>query len=125
VQNHLQAEGLRASLKNLTKLKHNLKGSLRLADKYLTYIEAHSDRFIYMDSESAKALKADLQSQLVKSEEDILTAERHLATDFGPNKQFIGLLDQCLERHIGNYLYKVCMFSEALQIEGTRSFNLG
>jgi hypothetical protein len=121
----LNEESLTANLKNLTKLKDNLIGSLKLADRYLTYIEAHSARFIYLDSESAKALKADLQSQLVKTEEDITTAERYLATDFGPNKQFIGLLDQCLEKHIGNYLYKVCMFNQALQIEGTRSFNLG
>lgn len=125
MESHNYEEELKAQFTDLTKRKDNLESSLKLAKRYLKFIEDNPERFVYVDTLSANALHSDLENQLSDTQRSIEKTQKQLAADLGPNKEFIGLLDQCLQKQISNYLYKVCIFDEALQIEGSRSFLLG
>mmetsp|Transcript_17305 Transcript_17305/g.31177 ORF Transcript_17305/g.31177 Transcript_17305/m.31177 type:complete len:347 (-) Transcript_17305:4911-5951(-) len=125
VENYNYEEALKAEVSALKEKAAKTELSLKLAEKYLKFIENNADNFVYVDTLSANNLKAELETQLNDSRELLKKKEKQITVDFGPDKEFISLADICLSEQIGNYLYKLCFFDEVEQIEGGRSFKLG
>ncbi|VAH60262.1 unnamed protein product [Triticum turgidum subsp. durum] len=78
-------------------------------------------------SEAAHVRKEydDASSKLSKIQSRITSLTDKLKQDFGKEKEFYYFYDQCFEGKEGKYVYKVCPYKKASQVEGHSSTNLG
>ncbi|XP_051224448.1 glucosidase 2 subunit beta [Lolium perenne] len=67
----------------------------------------------------------DANSKLSKIQSRITSLTDKLKQDFGKEKEFYYFYDQCFEGKEGKYVYKVCPYKKASQVEGHSSTNLG
>ncbi|XP_006645765.2 glucosidase 2 subunit beta [Oryza brachyantha] len=67
----------------------------------------------------------DASSKLSKIQSRISTLTDKLKHDFGKEKEFYYFYDQCFESKEGKYVYKVCPFKKASQVEGHSTTSLG
>ncbi|XP_010230777.1 glucosidase 2 subunit beta isoform X3 [Brachypodium distachyon] len=67
----------------------------------------------------------DASTKLSKIQSRITTLTDKLKQDFGNEKEFYYFYDQCFEGKEGKYVYKVCPYKKASQVEGHSSTNLG
>ncbi|KAK2982010.1 hypothetical protein RJ640_013220 [Escallonia rubra] len=81
----------------------------------LVFVEAANVRKEYEES-SAKLSK--IQSR-------ISSLTQKLEQDFGPDKEFYSFYGQCLEIKQNKYVYKICPFKQATQVEGHSTTRLG
>ncbi|XP_048327512.1 glucosidase 2 subunit beta isoform X2 [Ziziphus jujuba] len=78
-------------------------------------------------SEAARVRKEydDSSNKLSKIEARISSLTRKLKHDFGPDKEFYSFYDQCFESKQNKYVYKVCPYKQASQMEGHSTTRLG
>ncbi|KAI3894705.1 hypothetical protein MKX03_031635 [Papaver bracteatum] len=67
----------------------------------------------------------DASSKLSKIQSRISSLTKKLENDFGPEKEFYSFYDRCFENKQNKYVYKVCAFKQASQVEGHSSTQLG
>ncbi|XP_042467421.1 glucosidase 2 subunit beta-like [Zingiber officinale] len=78
-------------------------------------------------SESSQVNKEydDASSKLSKLQSRISSLSEKLQHDFGKEKEFYSFYDHCFERKQNKYVYKVCPFKKASQVEGHSTTQLG
>ncbi|KAF3444375.1 hypothetical protein FNV43_RR14067 [Rhamnella rubrinervis] len=64
-------------------------------------------------------------TKLSKIQARISTLTRKLKQDFGPDREFYSFYDQCFESKQNKYVYKVCPYKQASQVEGHSTTRLG
>ncbi|CAA0825787.1 Glucosidase 2 subunit beta [Striga hermonthica] len=64
-------------------------------------------------------------ARLSKIQSRISSLKQKLKQDFGPDKEFYSFYGQCFETKQNKYVYKVCPFKEATQVEGYSTTRLG
>ncbi|GAA0174068.1 protein-binding activity modulator [Lithospermum erythrorhizon] len=64
-------------------------------------------------------------TKLSKMQSRISSLTKKLKQDFGPDKQFHSFYGQCFEIKQNKYVYKICPFKEASQVEGYSTTRLG
>ncbi|KAL6563438.1 hypothetical protein OROGR_002397 [Orobanche gracilis] len=64
-------------------------------------------------------------AKLSKIQSRISSLKHKLKQDFGPEKEFYSFYGQCFETKQNKYVYKVCPFKEATQVEGYSTTRLG
>ncbi|RZC83335.1 hypothetical protein C5167_046123 [Papaver somniferum] len=67
----------------------------------------------------------DASSKLSKIQSRISSLTKKLESDFGPEKEFYTFYDRCFENKQKKYVYKVCAYKQASQVEGHSSTQLG
>ncbi|CAI0440529.1 unnamed protein product [Linum tenue] len=67
----------------------------------------------------------EASSKLSKIESRISSLSKKLKHDFGPEKEFYLLYGNCFEGKQDKYIYKICPFKQASQVEGHSSTTLG
>uniref|UniRef100_A0A0D9UZM4 Glucosidase 2 subunit beta n=1 Tax=Leersia perrieri TaxID=77586 RepID=A0A0D9UZM4_9ORYZ len=78
-------------------------------------------------SEASRVRKEydDASSKLSKIQSRVSTLTDKLKHDFGKEMEFYYFYDQCFESKEGKYVYKVCPFKKASQVEGHSTTSLG
>ncbi|PIN02914.1 Protein kinase C substrate, 80 KD protein, heavy chain [Handroanthus impetiginosus] len=78
-------------------------------------------------SEAAHVRKEydESSAKLSKIQSRISSLKKKLKQDFGPEKEFYSFYGQCFESKQNKYVYKVCPFKEATQVEGYSTTRLG
>ncbi|KAG9458529.1 hypothetical protein H6P81_003037 [Aristolochia fimbriata] len=78
-------------------------------------------------SEAEKVRKEydDSSSKLSQIQSRISSLTKKLSHDFGPEKEFYSFYNRCFESKQNKYVYKVCPFKEASQVEGHSTTRLG
>ncbi|KAM0953888.1 putative mannose-6-phosphate receptor binding domain superfamily, glucosidase II beta subunit [Dioscorea sansibarensis] len=102
----------------LEKLQETVQNVLQAFNFFKTPVEI---------SEGARVRKEydDLSSKLSKLRSRIGRLTDMLKHDFGKEKEFYSFYDQCFESKQNKYIYKVCPFKEATQVEGHSTTRLG
>ncbi|XP_010938146.1 glucosidase 2 subunit beta isoform X2 [Elaeis guineensis] len=67
----------------------------------------------------------DSSSKLSKIQSRISSLNEKLKHDFGKDKEFYSFYDHCFESKQNKYVYKVCPFKKASQVEGHSTTQLG
>lgn len=98
-----------------TKLLEGLKSLCSFTRLPVDKLEADRVRKQYGDATSKLS---DIQSK-------ISDLEKKLEQDFGKDGEFYSLYDQCFELQQNKYVYKVCPYRHALQVEGRATTTLG
>ncbi|XP_015578681.1 glucosidase 2 subunit beta isoform X1 [Ricinus communis] len=78
-----------------------------------------------LDADHIRKEYDDATTRLSDVEAKISTLTEKLKHDFGTEKEFYRLYDQCFETKQDKYVYKVCPFKEATQEEGYHKTQLG
>eukprot|EP00043_Microstomoeca_roanoka_P025753 m.9769 g.9769 ORF g.9769 m.9769 type:complete len:474 (+) comp5818_c0_seq1:86-1507(+) len=78
-------------------------------------------------AEEARKAYQEADTKRFQLNKDLEVLEKHLGMDFGPEHEFLPLLDQCWEIEDREYRYKLCMFDKVTQEpkNGGRSTSLG
>lgn len=64
-------------------------------------------------------------AKLSKIQSRISSLSQKLKNDFGPEKEFYSFYDQCFESKENKYVYKICPYKQASQVEGHSTTRLG
>lgn len=102
----------------LEKIQNTVRNILQAVNLFQTPVnqsEAASVRKEY-DESSAK---------LSKIESRISSLTQKLKHDFGPDKEFYSFYGRCFESKQNKYVYKVCPYKQASQVEGHSTTRLG
>ncbi|KAM0998604.1 hypothetical protein PS1_005405 [Malus domestica] len=102
-------------LEKIQKTVWNLLQAVNLFQTPVNQSEAASIRKEY-DESSAK---------LSKISSRISSLTKKLKHDFGPDKEFYSFYDRCFESKQNKYVYKVCPYKQASQVEGHSTTRLG
>ncbi|XP_009339210.2 glucosidase 2 subunit beta isoform X2 [Pyrus x bretschneideri] len=102
-------------LEKIQKTVRNLLQAVNLFQTPVNQSEAASIRKEY-DESSAK---------LSKISSRISSLTKKLKHDFGPDKEFYSFYDRCFESKQNKYVYKVCPYKQASQVEGHSTTRLG
>uniref|UniRef100_A0A0E0FK18 Glucosidase 2 subunit beta n=1 Tax=Oryza nivara TaxID=4536 RepID=A0A0E0FK18_ORYNI len=102
----------------LDKIQQTVQNVLRTFNFFKTPVDL---------SEASRVRKEydDASSKLSKIQSRISTLTDKLKHDFGKEKEFYYFYDQCFESKEGKYVYKVCPFKKASQVEGHSTTSLG
>ncbi|XP_008221020.1 PREDICTED: glucosidase 2 subunit beta [Prunus mume] len=78
-------------------------------------------------SEAASVRKEydESSAKLSKIHSRISSLTQKLKHDFGPNKEFYSFYDRCFESKQNKYVYKLCPYKQASQVEGHSTTRLG
>eukprot|EP01018_Ginkgo_biloba_P038386 Gb_31920 [translate_table: standard] len=78
-------------------------------------------------SEAARVRKHydDLSHKLSKVQSRISSLEKKLKQDYGNDGEFYTFYDQCFEHKENKYVYKICPYKQASQLEGHSTTTLG
>ncbi|KAJ6832407.1 glucosidase 2 subunit beta [Iris pallida] len=77
------------------------------------------------EAERIRKEYADSKSKLSKIQSRISSLTEKLKHDFGKEKEFYSFYDRCFENKQNKYVYKVCPFKQASQVEGHSTTRLG
>ncbi|KAM1039313.1 hypothetical protein ACFX2C_028742 [Malus domestica] len=102
-------------LEKIQKTVRDLLQAVNLFQTPVNQSEAASIRKEY-DESSAK---------LSKISSRISSLTKKLKHDFGPDKEFYSFYDRCFESKQNKYVYKVCPYKQASQVEGHSTTRLG
>ncbi|XP_010249817.1 PREDICTED: glucosidase 2 subunit beta-like [Nelumbo nucifera] len=102
----------------LDKIQETVRDILQKVNLFQTPVEK---------SEAARIRKEydDSNKKLSKILSTISSLTEKLKHDFGPDKEFYSFYDRCFENRQNKYVYKVCPFKKALQVEGHSTTHLG
>ncbi|KAJ0979125.1 hypothetical protein J5N97_014599 [Dioscorea zingiberensis] len=102
----------------LEKLQQTIQNVLQAFNFFKTPVDV---------SEGARLRKEydDLSSKLSKLRSRISSLTDKLKHDFGKEKEFYSFYGQCFESKQNKYVYKVCPFKQATQVEGHSTTRLG
>ncbi|KAL8201654.1 hypothetical protein R6Q57_010801 [Mikania cordata] len=93
--------------------------------KFLEAVNAFQTPVDTSESENVRKEYDDASGKLSKIQSRISSLTKKLGHDFGPEKEFYSLYGQCFEIKENKYVYKVCPFKEATQVEGHSTTRLG
>nr|GEV19248.1 glucosidase 2 subunit beta-like isoform X1 [Tanacetum cinerariifolium] len=93
--------------------------------KFLDAVNVFQTPVDTSDSENVRKEYDDASGKLSKIQSRISSLTKKLGYDFGPEKEFFSLYGHCYEIKENKYVYKVCPFKEATQVEGHSTTNLG
>ncbi|XP_038988851.1 glucosidase 2 subunit beta-like isoform X2 [Phoenix dactylifera] len=77
------------------------------------------------EADTVRKKYEDSSSKLSKIQSRISSLSEKLKHDFGKDKEFYSFYDRCFETKQNKYVYKVCPFKKASQIEGHSTTQLG
>lgn len=81
-----------------------------------------------ISDEEVEEIKSEYDAQrnkLASLELNKEKLEKNLQNDYGPAKEFLHLVDECLEVKVNQYTYKLCAFDKAEQVERGSGTSLG
>ncbi|CAL9096404.1 unnamed protein product [Musa textilis] len=127
--NHVEPDG---SYDHDKDYKHEFPGSPSWLDKIKQTVQNIIQAFSFfkspVDLSEASRVKNeydDASSKLSKIQSRISSLSEKLKHDFGKEKDFYSFYDRCFEIKQNKYIYKVCPFKKASQVEGHSSTPLG
>ncbi|KAJ8503861.1 hypothetical protein OPV22_004747 [Ensete ventricosum] len=127
--NHVEPDG---SYDHDKDYKSEFPGSPSWLDKIKQKVQNIIQAFSFfkspVDLSEASRVKEeydDASSKLSKIQSRISGLSEKLKHDFGKEKDFYSFYDRCFEYEQNKYIYKVCPFKKASQVEGHSSTQLG
>ncbi|KAI3518637.1 hypothetical protein L1887_07443 [Cichorium endivia] len=102
----------------LEKIQQTVKNFLQSVNPFQTPVDTS-------EAESVRKEYDDASGKLSKIQSRITSLTKKLGHDFGPEKEFYALYGQCFEIKENKYVYKVCPFKDATQVEGHSTTTLG
>ncbi|KAK1411059.1 hypothetical protein QVD17_37603 [Tagetes erecta] len=102
----------------LEKIQQTVRKFLEAVNPFQTPVDTS-------ESENVRKEYDDASGKLSKMQTRISSLTKKLGHDFGPEMEFYSLYGQCLEIKENKYVYKVCPFKEATQMEGHSTTRLG
>ncbi|GAB4856142.1 hypothetical protein Ancab_024782 [Ancistrocladus abbreviatus] len=102
----------------LEKIKKTVRNILHSVNLFQTPVDKSDAARVRKEYEVSSAKLSKLQSR-------ISSLSEKLKHDFGPEKEFYLFYDRCFESKQGKYIYKVCPFKQATQMEGHSTTRLG
>ncbi|XP_074577108.1 glucosidase 2 subunit beta-like [Curcuma longa] len=106
------------SLSWLDKIQHTVQNVIRAFNFFRTPIDVSESSRVNKEYDDASLKLSKLQSR-------ISSLSEKLKHDFGKEKEFYSFYDQCFENKQNKYVYKVCPFRKASQVEGHSTTQLG
>ncbi|GMH10265.1 hypothetical protein Nepgr_012106 [Nepenthes gracilis] len=107
-----------SNLSWLEKIKKTVRSILQSANLFPTPVDISDAARVRKEYDESNAKLSKLQSK-------ISSLSQKLKHDFGPEKEFYLFSDRCFESKRNKYVYKVCPFKQATQIEGHSTTRLG
>ncbi|XP_071706101.1 glucosidase 2 subunit beta-like isoform X3 [Rutidosis leptorrhynchoides] len=95
----------------LEKIQKSVRKFLQAVNPFQTPVDTS-------EAEDVRKEYDDASGKLSKMQSRISSLTTKLALDFGPEKEFFSLYGHCFEIKENKYVYKVCPFKEAIQVEG-------
>ncbi|TYK21742.1 glucosidase 2 subunit beta isoform X2 [Cucumis melo var. makuwa] len=77
------------------------------------------------DAANVRKEYEESSAKLSKIQSRISSLSQKLKNDFGPEKEFYSFYDQCFEIKENKYVYKICPYKQASQVEGHSTTRLG
>ncbi|KAL8246374.1 hypothetical protein R6Q59_007590 [Mikania micrantha] len=108
----------KSKLSWLEKIQQTVQKFLEAVNPFQTPVDTS-------ESENVRKEYDDASGKLSKIQSRISSLTKKLGHDFGPEKEFYSLYGQCFEIKENKYVYKVCPFKEATQVEGHSTTRLG
>ncbi|ONK62808.1 uncharacterized protein A4U43_C07F8350 [Asparagus officinalis] len=102
----------------LDKIKHTVNNVLSSFNFFRTPVDLS-------EADRVRKEYADSKSKLSKVQSRISSLTDKLKHDYGMEKEFYSFHGRCFENKQGKYLYKVCPFKQASQVEGHSTTRLG
>ncbi|XP_042411366.1 glucosidase 2 subunit beta-like [Zingiber officinale] len=106
------------SLSWLDKIQHTVQNVIQAFNFFRTPIDISESSRVNKEYDDASLKLSKLQSR-------ISSLSEKLKHDFGKEKEFYSFYDQCFEYKQNKYVYKVCPFRKASQVEGHSTTQLG
>ncbi|KAJ3268430.1 serine/threonine protein kinase, CMGC group [Terramyces sp. JEL0728] len=90
---------------------------------YLQYLL--KSKFSLSNTEAIKSKKQQYEDEIKNIEQEIQEIEKTFNIDFGRDKEYMALYDECISLKTPEYEYKLCFFKDAKQIQGHNEVSLG
>ncbi|KAK3024042.1 hypothetical protein RJ639_042953 [Escallonia herrerae] len=98
----------------LAKIQRTVKNILQAVNLFQTPVDKSEAANVRKEYEESSAKLSKIQSK-------ISSLTQKLKQDFGPDEEFYSFYGQCLEIKQNKYVYKICPFKQATQVEGHRA----
>ncbi|KAI3461917.1 hypothetical protein Pfo_018580 [Paulownia fortunei] len=102
----------------LEKIQKTVKSIFQAVNLFQTPVNISEAAHVRKEYDESSAKLSKIQSR-------ISSLTQKLKQDFGPEKEFYSFYSQCFESKQNKYVYKVCPFKEATQVEGYSTTRLG
>ncbi|KAK9273448.1 hypothetical protein L1049_018258 [Liquidambar formosana] len=102
----------------LEKIQHTVRNILQAVNFFQTPVDKSEAAHVRKEYDESNAKLSKIQSR-------ISSLTQKLKHDFGPEKEFYSFYDRCFESKQNKYVYKVCPFKQASQVEGHSTTRLG
>lgn len=102
----------------LEKIQQTVRNILQAVNLFQTPVDKSEAAHVRKEYDESSAKLSKIQSR-------ISSLSQKLKHDFGPEKEFYSFYGQCFETKQNKYVYKVCPFKQATQVEGHSTTRLG
>ncbi|KAJ8747738.1 hypothetical protein K2173_014513 [Erythroxylum novogranatense] len=102
----------------LEKIQQTVRNILQAVNLFQTPVSLSDAARVRKEYEKSSTKLSKLQSK-------ISSLTRKLKHDFGREKEFYSFYDRCFESKENQYVYKICPFKQASQVEGYSTTSLG
>ncbi|XP_075492979.1 glucosidase 2 subunit beta isoform X1 [Primulina tabacum] len=102
----------------LEKIQKTVRSIFKAVNLFKTPIDKSDAERVRKEYDESSAKLSKLQSR-------ITSLTQKLKQDFGPEKEFHSFYGQCFEINQNKYVYKICPFKQATQVEGHSTSGLG
>ncbi|XP_073310647.1 glucosidase 2 subunit beta isoform X4 [Primulina huaijiensis] len=102
----------------LEKIQKTVRSIFKAVNLFRTPIDKSDAERVRKEYDESSAKLSKLQSR-------ITSLTQKLKQDFGPEKEFHSFYGQCFEINQNKYVYKICPFKQATQVEGHSTSGLG
>ncbi|XP_073140340.1 glucosidase 2 subunit beta isoform X2 [Henckelia pumila] len=102
----------------LEKIQKTVRSIFKAVNLFQTPIDKSDAERIRKEYDESSAKLSKLQSR-------ISSLTQKLKQDFGPEKEFHSFYGQCFDINQNKYVYKICPFKQATQVEGHSTSRLG
>ncbi|KAJ0401500.1 hypothetical protein ATCC90586_001532 [Pythium insidiosum] len=80
------------------------------------YLYPHvDDQLTLPEAESLRQVLREIEDDIRKLESERETQQRDLSFDYGPDRAFYALKNECIEKTVEKYVYKLCPFNNVQQ----------
>ncbi|GAV76388.1 PRKCSH-like domain-containing protein/PRKCSH_1 domain-containing protein [Cephalotus follicularis] len=102
----------------LEKIQQTVRNILQAVSLFQTPVNVSDADRVRKEYDESSAKLSKIQSR-------ISSLKKKLKHDFGPEKEFYSFYDLCFESKQNKYVYKVCPYKQASQVEGHSTTRLG
>ncbi|XP_038901581.1 glucosidase 2 subunit beta isoform X2 [Benincasa hispida] len=102
----------------LEKIKKTVRNVLKAVNIFQSPVNQSDAANVRKEYDESSARLSKVQSR-------ISSLSQKLKNDFGPEKEFYSFYDQCFESKENKYVYKICPYKQASQVEGHSTTRLG